>query len=798
MKSNKCLLAALAATLALGSCTDFINGFDEKAHEYQENFVKQFGEIDPNQDWSMATKVSANIDLSNAPKGTYLVKAYSKNPMSGGVLLRQEMMTGSGSISFDVVKGSDKVFLRANRIDAPGLYAFNGYYDIKNGVINTKRATRGASTKDDCQTTVGEQYTDLGTFRAERPDLKAAQGSKETNIQWYENLTQGKLYYYETGDGQFYEFTAGANNSTEGGKYCDWDGLQREQWATNPSAEYVVFDNSQGYSDWQGNYFSTPYGHPSNYIPAHYELTTKDWNYDGNDGLYPAGFYKLNDVFSEPGIEETCLFDDILPIVSPAFPETYFTEGVDNRALYADKLIPNVEYELAANGPITFTHIYGGTDYDNELGYFYWFETDDMTPAQKKAARDNAPRYVFMEHTAPQNNIVCNYNEDATVVGANEATSGKMFPKWVETKDAYDLHLGHVLRGTKYHLAYFGENYNAAKGDYTFPATNSSGAKMHVAFFMFAGHHIDLKTPCRGRGLRYSIQDMNYDTNHIWSNTGSSSMDNSKGDVYAVTYSYKGTVVVGFEDDTDMDQNDILYFVSAPIVPPSEVTEETEENQASWVIACEDLGAGADDYDFNDVVFGLTQVDSRYTTKIDGQIAATGIDKSELYFAPLAAGGTVPAYVYFDGKLIGEIHDLLIKGASTDEPINVGTGKNAVMNKDLRIKLCDLDLAKITAEADEYNSYIAAQLAKVEIKVEGKSAVRTLSHTNGNEEAPQMLILPFGWDWPAEYKTIDEFVYPEFKQWVGDSYTDWYLHKKADAVEGTDYIRNPFKTFTYE
>lgn len=794
MKSNKTLLAVLAATLALGSCTDYINGFDEKAHEYQENFVKQFGKMDPTQDWSMATKVSANIDLSNAPKGTYLVKAYSKNPMSGGVLLRQEMMSGSGSISFDVVKGSDKVFLRANRVDAPGLYAFNGYYDIKNGVINTKHATRGASTKDDCQTTVGEQYTDLGTFRAERPDLKAAQGSKDANnCNWQENLQEGKEYYYETGDGQFYLFTAGANNSTDGGTICGWDDLPKSYGTI--SAEYVVIDNSHGWSE-DEIFHSTPYGKPNYYIPAHYELTIKDCHYDGADGLYPAGFYKLNDVFSEPGIDETCLFDDILPIVSPAFQDTYFTEGVDNRALYADKLIPNVEYELAANGPITFTHIYGGTDYDNELGYFYWFETEGMTPAQKKAARDNAPRYVFMEHTDPQHNIVCNYNEDATVVGANEATDGKNFPIWVGSEEYYQQHLGHLLRGTKYHLAYFGENYTNATGDYTFPATNASGAKMHIAFFMFAGHHVKVNN--RGNALRYSIQDMNYDTNHIWSNTSSSSMDVSKGDVYAVTYSYKGTVVVGFEDDADMDQNDILYFVSAPIVPPSEVTEETEENQASWVIACEDLGAGADDYDFNDVVFALTQVDSRYTTKIDGQITATGLDKSELYFAPLAAGGTVPAYVYFDGKLIGEIHDLLIKGASTDEPINVGTGKNAVMNKDLRIKLCDLDLAKITAEADEYNSYIAAQLAKVEIKVEGKSAVRTLSHTNGNEEAPQMLILPFGWDWPAEYKTIDEYVYPEFKNWVEDSNTEWYKTKKDGAVEGVDYIRNPFKTYTYE
>lgn len=782
MRINKSLFAALAATLALGSCTDYTNGFDAKSHEYQENFVKQFGEIDPNQDWSMATIVSANVDLSNAPKGTYLVKAYSKNPMSGGVLLRQEMMTGSGSMSFDVVKGSDKVFLRANRIDAPGLYAFNGYYDIKNGVVNTKRATR-ASTKDDCQTTVGDKYTDLGTFRAERPCLIPAVGSS-TNCNWVSSLTQGDQYYYSIDNEQFYVFTAGENSSTEGGEIKSWSDIGTNVSANGGNIKYVVFDYENT---------STPFGLPYYYIPEHYELTNKDWNYDGDDGLYPAGFYKLNDVFSEPGVDETCIFDDILPIVSPAFQDTYFTEGVDNRALYADKLIPDVEYELAANGPITFTHVYGGTNYNNQLGYFYWFETEDMTPAQKKAARDNAPRYVFMENTDPQHNITCD----------GEQCNGQRFPKWVEGPNdegfgGYSEHLGHTLLGTKYHLAYFGENYSDATGDYTFPAKNSSGAKMHVAFFMFAGHHV--QDGNRGRGLRYSIQDMNYDMAKTWSNTGSSSANETKGDVYAVTYSYKGTVVVGFEDDTDMDQNDVLYFVSAPIIPPSEVTEETEENHASWVVACEDLG-GTDDYDFNDVVFALTQVDSRYTTKIDGEISATGIDKSELYFAPLAAGGTLPAYIYFDGKLIGEIHDLLIKGASTSEPINVGTGKNAVMNKDLRVKLCDLDLDEITNEDKAaYDSYIAAQLAKIEIKVNGTSADRILNYNFDEENnAPQMLLLPFGWDWPAERKTIDQYVYPEFTTWVGTSTNaEWYKHKKDGAVEGTDYIRNPFKTYTYE
>lgn len=107
MELKKTLLVALATTLALGSCTDFTNGFDEKAHYYQENFVKQFGEIDPNQDWNMATRANVTVNVSNESNvqifalngGTYkLVGDYSK-------------VNGSQTLGVDVLKGTEKLLV---------------------------------------------------------------------------------------------------------------------------------------------------------------------------------------------------------------------------------------------------------------------------------------------------------------------------------------------------------------------------------------------------------------------------------------------------------------------------------------------------------------------------------------------------------------------------------------------------------------------------------------------------------------------------------------------------------------
>jgi hypothetical protein len=387
-------------------------------------------------------------------------------------------------------------------------------------------------------------------------------------------------------------------------------------------------------------------------------------------------------------------------------------------------------------------------------------------------------------------------------------------PTWVDS--GIEAHTGHFLQGTTYHMVYFGENYDGT-ASYTFP----KGA--HVAFFLLtkATHGSDggkgAYEDNKGTGLFYSIKDMNEDQEIMIDEEGNKCFLNDKhwwasqvggtwnpdeerpneGEVAAVFYSYKGSMVLGFEDDVDKDENDMLFFISAPITPPVELSDETEE-EMSWVVACEDLG-GTYDYDFNDIVFDIGQltVYTTTTTTSEGQSSSTiSLNKAELFLRPLAAGGTLPAYIYFDAngdginsddELIGEAHDLLKAGAPTTGPINVG-GMSVDPTKVARIKLADIDEPSVTEEG--IKSYIAEQVAKIKIVVNNggtKEALEVTAPDENGSNIPQMLILPRGWDWPTEHQHIFT-VYPQFKEWSTDKTKNGWI---TDPI-GSFYT-NPFK-----
>ncbi len=89
----------------------------------------------------------------------------------------------------------------------------------------------------------------------------------------------------------------------------------------------------------------------------------------------------------------------------------------------------------------------------------------------------------------------------------------------------------------------------------------------------------------------------------------------------------------GDDDDDDDDDDNNTTTVEYPTFP--------------WIVACEDLGA-TDDYDFNDIVFGVEHVaGTRY-----------------VYVTALAAGGTLPARLYYTTDGTNRIQ---ITGGETDD-----------------------------------------------------------------------------------------------------------------------------------
>ena len=208
----------------------------------------------------------------------------------------------------------------------------------------------------------------------------------------------------------------------------------------------------------------------------------------------------------------------------------------------------------------------------------------------------------------------------------------------------------------------------------------------------------------------------------------------------------------------------------------------TTETYNSWVVACEDLG-GSYDYDFNDIVFDFGLVD----------IATTNEEWAELYLQPLAAGGTKPAYIYYDSngdgnysdaELVGEIHNLL-NGAPTSVPVNIGGSWDVDPRMTGRIKLADVDMSQNTTTA-----YIDRELRKVMIFVDndpGKGADVVWAPKKDGSNIPQMLLLPRGWDWPKEMVPIF-VVYPLFKDWTTDQTKNGWI-----TTPQSNYYQNPLK-----
>ncbi len=205
---------------------------------------------------------------------------------------------------------------------------------------------------------------------------------------------------------------------------------------------------------------------------------------------------------------------------------------------------------------------------------------------------------------------------------------------------------------------------------------------------------------------------------------------------FAIFPAYKGD---------DLERSDCTGHGNIPddYVPP------TPENGIKWIIACEDLGS-IGDYDFNDIVISVTYVAGGDTAIVEA----------------LAAGGTIPANVYVNNELIGEIHGLF-GFDDTSKMINT-------LEEDLENKSIFQGMVKQIKVPTDF-SISTADMGKIRIDIiNGDGNVKTaIAPTQGG--APQMICVPAPWKWPVEYTSIGA-AYPKFGLWGAGYNTgiDWY------------------------
>ena len=284
---------------------------------------------------------------------------------------------------------------------------------------------------------------------------------------------------------------------------------------------------------------------------------------------------------------------------------------------------------------------------------------------------------------------------------------------------------------------------------------------------------------------------------------------------YASTFYVGDQMFLGFEDwpgqtGGDFDLNDLVLAFSG--AKPIIINEDPEKG-GTWLVACEDLG-GSFDIDYNDVVFSVEHISGKTKAKI----------------TPLAAGGTLASYIYFQDpwdsnrdKCFGEIHQLF--GAT-----KVNSGEYTIINAQSRYEKTAAPIEFDVAE-DWTMAYYATgdgsgsgytrngkdvNMGGFEIRTltSGSDAPFTLdinssafsgaskiqaSVRDEGENVPYILCIPYPytrynypeagkktdyvWAWPVEYMTIcDEDgngPYPDFRGWVQNhnNNTDWYKNK---------------------
>ena len=192
---------------------------------------------------------------------------------------------------------------------------------------------------------------------------------------------------------------------------------------------------------------------------------------------------------------------------------------------------------------------------------------------------------------------------------------------------------------------------------------------------------------------------------------------------------------------------------------PAYTPGEKKENTTQWYYyAFEDLGT-TDDFDFNDVIL-------RVSAPVNGKSAV------EL----VAAGGTLPTYLFYNGELLSEteVHSL-IGAASVTDMVNTGRG-----SKKPFVKVTDIDVTSDT-ELDNLSLGIG-------ITSENGQTTRVTRSVENNGNAPLVIVVNGDdngkWFWPTERTTIS-VAYSGFGAWGANvsNNTDWYKNATGSVYE---------------
>lgn len=463
-----------------------------------------------------------------------------------------------------------------------------------------------------------------------------------------------------------------------------------------------------------------------------------------------------------------------------------------------------VQYTVSESSEVSLEFFYGSTSYYNSFGYFYYDANDSQEEILKK------PKFLLMYDARPSVNIQIkdpqninftpNYWTywDLSPYTTYSFFDGKDYPdpengymntgnSWAASKqldrriEVYDKNTeiyetaGDYSRfkSTIHKLVYYPINPDGSlgTGTYTFPAGT------RIGFFIITNGKSSLEYSDVLRGsinsgrISFSLPWMNkaigntMSSDHTHADDSSSTYeDGDDGWTAFVTYLWNGKYVLGAEDGTpggDRDMNDVLFYVKGNISSdePVEDLSTQDVKVQSWMLAVEDLG-GAYDYDFNDLVIGI----SHYSTNVyeNGSLSST-TPANYFTVTGIAAGGTLPVYLKYNGKQIGgEFHSWF--GLSSDRVHNANNF-NGVAEKRYHVA-CDDNFSLSRNENKVDTEGTGLEGFTVEVKRNDNTTYEVTNTNYGTTTAPQMILFPGQWRHPKEGVHITNAYSDKFLQWV--------------------------------
>lgn len=815
---------AAMMSLAVAGCSDYDNGYSEQAIKFAQDFRKTFGDIDPEQDWNLAERGTVTVSTVKESE----VKIYAKTGDAFSIVGDYEGVKGTRMLGFDMVEGTKEIVVTdgatAQKTVPGGVVTFGGTRTVRpdgtyDGVTITKLTSDveiNGETFPQYRTYTNDEVSGMLTKVPQSQNNIAKVFSDFTYVStgsfiiypfyWYTGSQNTLGVYYTDENGKYHEVDIYESK----GSRWDWSDSNNtgELWYSMGETNVVTdnfVDNPQSGSEgdaYAGGWTITKIDNTSNYCGFKVQGVHND-NQNDASGIV-ASFMEIWRNNTENVHIGTITLEK----------EFTVSKNVECIVEVSARLRNQMQNSIG-NGQLIFSANDASVDitadgnntqgvYNNQ-GLLY--------------TNQNGTKKVFVKCTSDSNGKI-KAKFELKGVDAN----------WFAFKDLKITSYNKNLQTPSPDVI------NTPTGNSEFPGVNpipyngDSGGPddVYAAFYKGQGIRVDIPA---GTKFGMYIKKIDGSTDYTIYSEGTKNEKNpglvgNNGEYsshYASTFYVGDKMFIGFEDwpgstRGDYDLNDLVLAFSG--AKPIIINEDPEKG-GTWLVACEDLG-GSFDIDYNDVVFSVEHISGKTKAKL----------------TPLAAGGTLASYIYFQDpfdsnrdKCFGEIHQLfgaakansgefsIINAYSryekTAAPIEFdvaedwtmayyttgdGSGSKYTRNGN-DVNMGGFEIRTLTSGSDapftlDINSSAFSGASKIQASVR-----------NTGENVPYILCIPYPytrynypsdgkktdyvWAWPVEYMTIcDEGgngPYPDFKGWVQDhtKNTDWYKNKNNAQSSAT-------------